>query len=137
MDARPELLPCRGHQAREHRAEGLRELHVRRDAAAEERRDPAAGPVDELIRDDDVERVDVLLERADRARGEDVLHAQHLETEDVGAEVELARKERVPGTVTGEKATRLPARVPTTYFPDGAPKGVSIATSSIPSRPSI
>ena len=66
--------------------------------------------IDELIGDDDVERLVFLLQAADRAGREDVLHAQHLHPEDVGAEVQLRRRQPVAGAVAREKRDALAAQ---------------------------
>src|SRR5688572_21982669 len=62
--------------AAEQLAEGVGEADVGHETAAEEGADTPAGAVDELIGDDDVERLVFLLEAADGAGREDVLHPQ-------------------------------------------------------------
>ena len=97
------------------RAERMREADVRDEPLAEERRWPPFRAIEELVGDDQVERLVVLLEAADRTGREDELDAQQLEAEDIGAEVQLARHEyRWPAPWRARKATRLPRSVPTT-----------------------
>ena len=67
----------------------MRERDVRDEPAAEERADPALRPIEELVGHDDVERLVLLLQAADRARRQDALDAEHLEAVDVRAEVQL------------------------------------------------
>ena len=88
----------------------MREADVRDQPLAEERRDAAAGPIDELIRDDQVERLVFLLQAADGARREDVFDAERLEAEDVGAEIQLRGHEPVTEAVPGEKGDALAAQ---------------------------
>ncbi len=45
----------------------------------------------------------LLFQRADGGDREDALDAEHFEPEDVGAEVELGRKDAVTASVTGEE----------------------------------
>ena len=92
---------------------------------AEERADAPLGAIEELIGNDDVERPVLLLQAADRARRQDALDAEHLEAEDVGAEVQLGRQQRWPAPCRARNATRLPRSVPITYGPDGSPNGVA------------
>ena len=109
----------------------MREADVRDQAAAEERADAALGPIEELIGNDDVERLVLFLQAADGAGREDVLDAEHLHAEDVGAEVQLRRQAAGgPAPCRARNATRLPRSVPSTYGPDGSPNGVVSVTSS-------
>ena len=88
----------------------MREADVRDQPAAEERRDAAARAIEELIGNDEVERLVLLLQAADRARREDVLDAERLEAEDVGAEVQLRRHQPMPDAVPREKGDALAAQ---------------------------
>ena len=88
----------------------MREADVRDQSTAEERRDAAARPVDELVRDDEVERLVFLFQAAHRARGEDVFDAERLEAEDVGAKVQLRWHQPVPETVPREEGHALAAQ---------------------------
>ena len=88
------------------------------------------GAVHELVGDHHVQGRVLLLERADRGDGEDPLHAQRLQGEDVGAEVELAGQ-RCGGRGRGGAGRRPsgPRACPSTKASEGGPKGVSTATS--------
>ena len=81
----------------------MRKRDVRGQPAAEERADASPGPIEELIRNHDVGGFVLLLEAADGAGGEDVLHAEQLHPEDVGAEVQLRRQQPVAGAVPRQK----------------------------------
>ncbi len=85
------------------------ELHVRHDAAPEERADAALRAIEELVRDDDVLGRVVLAEAPDGAGREDPLDAQHLEAEDVRPEVQLGAGDPVARAVAREE--RHPAPV--------------------------
>ena len=89
---------------------GMRERHVRGESAAEERADARLGPIEKLIGHDDVERRVLLLEAADRAGGDDPLDAEHLEPEDVRAEIQLGRQQPVARAVPREKRDALAAQ---------------------------
>ena len=114
---------------RELRADGMREADVRDQAFAEERRDASARAVDELIRNHEVERLVFFLERADRAERENAFHAQRFHSVDVGAEIQLRRRDAMAAAVARQKRDFFarPA-CPTMYASDGAPHGVSIVT---------
>ena len=107
-------------------AERMREADVRDQAVAEERADAPARAIEELIGNDEVERLVVLAQAADGARRQDPLDAEQLEAVDVGAEVQLGRQQPVavrraaPGTPRAARAAS-----PSTYGPDGSPNGVS------------
>ena len=91
------------HEERYARADRVRERHVTDDAVAEEGIRAMARAVDELVGEDDVRGVIVLLHRADRARGEDRMHAEFLEGEDVGAVVHFGGIEAVASPVSRQK----------------------------------
>ena len=80
------------------------------EALAEERADAAHRAIDELIRNDDVERLELFFQAADGARRQDEFHAELLQAEDVGAEVELARQQPVPGAVPRQERHSLAAQ---------------------------
>ena len=96
--------------AAQRRAERMREADVRDQPVAEERGDAAARPIDELIGDHQVERLVLLLQAADGARREDVLDAQRLEAEDVGAEVQLRGHQPVAEAVPRQEGHALAAQ---------------------------
>ena len=76
---------------------------VRDDAVAEEGRDPCFGSIVKLVRKHDVERVEVFLQRADRARRENPLRAKLLEAVNICPEVQLRRQDRMVAIVAREK----------------------------------
>src|SRR3954471_10236339 len=86
------------------------EPDVRHQATAEERADPALGPIEELVGHEDIERLVLLLEAADGARRQQALHAEYLEAEDVGPEIQLGRQNPVSRAVAREKGDALPAQ---------------------------
>ena len=88
----------------------MREPDVGHDASAEERADAALRAIEELVGHDDVERLVVLAEAADRARREDPLDAEQLEAEDVGPEVQLRRQDAVARAVPREERHAAPAQ---------------------------
>ena len=88
----------------------MREPDVRDEAAPEERADAPPRPIDELVGNDDVERLVFFFQAADRARREDVFDAQHLHPEDVGAEIQLRRRQPVSGAVPRKKRHALSAQ---------------------------
>src|SRR5258706_2778014 len=62
-----------------------------------------ARPVDELVREDDVGRRVLLFHRADGARRKNRVDAEELEAEDIGAIVQLARRETMAASVAREE----------------------------------
>src|SRR5256885_7016050 len=88
----------------------MRKGDVRNDAAAEKRADPALRAVEELIGDDDVERLVFLFQAADGARRENTLHAEHLEPVDVRPEVQLGRQYPVSNAVARQERHALAAQ---------------------------
>jgi len=66
---------------------------MRDQAGAEEARRAMHGPVDELLDHHEVPGRQILLERADRRDRQDVGHARALERIDIGAEIELGRRD--------------------------------------------
>src|SRR5262249_35416804 len=79
---------------------------------AEERADALPRPVDELIGHHDVARRDLLAQAPDRAHGEDPLHAEALQREDVGAEVDLGGEQAMPAPVAREEDDLRLAELP-------------------------
>lgn len=63
----------------------------------------ALGAVDDLVWDDEVARLDVLLQRADGGEGDDAAHAEGAERRDVGAVRDLMGRERVVCAVAREE----------------------------------
>jgi hypothetical protein len=74
------------------------------DAALEKRkRSHPLGAVDDLIRHHKVAWLDLLLQGADGAEGDDAAHAEGAEGGDVGAVRHFMRRERVVRAVAGEE----------------------------------
>src|SRR5687767_9695500 len=95
---------------RELRANRVRERDVRGKTVAEKRADAPLGAIEKLIRHDDVEGWIFLLEAPDGACRNDALDAEHLESEDVGAEVQVRWKQPVSSAVPCEKRDSLAAQ---------------------------
>ena len=111
MSVRAHRLRRLERDAAEIRADRMSEGHVHHDAlAGEEGADAPVGPIEELVGHHHVQRRVLLLEAADRAGREDPLDAQKLESEDVGAEVELRRRDPVTGPVPREKRHATPTQ---------------------------
>src|SRR5262245_61724856 len=85
----------------------MREGDVCHDAAPEERADASFRPVVELIGNDDIERLVLVLQAANRAGRQNPFDAEDLEAEDVRPEVELRRQDLVAGAVAGQKGDAL------------------------------
>ena len=64
------------HDVAQRSAERVREADVRDEAVAEERAHAAARPIEELIRHDEVQRLVVFTQAADRARRQNPLDAE-------------------------------------------------------------
>ena len=80
-------------------ANGMREADVRDQSFAEKRGDAAACAIDKLIRDHEIERLVFFLQRAHGAERENALHAQRLHAVNIGAEIQLRRRDPVPPPV--------------------------------------
>jgi hypothetical protein len=91
-------------------AERVREPDVGDEPPAEERRGAAARAIEELVRNEEVERAVGLLQASDGARREDELRSEGLEAEDVRPEVQLGRHEPVAGPVARQEGDPLPAK---------------------------
>ena len=103
MHGRPNGLRRIGSDPGEVGTDRMREPHVRDEAAAEERTDPPFRAIDELVRDQDVERLVLFLEAADGAGREDPLHAEDLESVDIGAEIQFGRQDPMADAVARKK----------------------------------
>ena len=97
------------HHARELRTDGMREADVRDQALAEKRRDAPTGAIDKLIGNHEIERLVLFFERSDRAQRQNALHAQRLESVDIGAKIQLRRRNPVTTPVPRQKRD-FPAR---------------------------
>ncbi len=85
------------------RADGIGEADVGDQAFAEEGGDAAAGAVEELVGDDEIERAVLFLERADGAEGEDALDAERFHAVDIGAEVQFGGRDAMAASVAREE----------------------------------
>src|SRR4030095_4236120 len=88
-------------------AEGMSEADMSDQTSPEEATGPPFRPVEELIGDDDVSGPVFLLQAADGAGRQDVLDAQRLHAEDVGAEVQLRWRDTVAAAMPREKGDAL------------------------------
>ena len=95
------------------------------------------GAVEELIGNDELERAVLLLERADGAERDDPLDAELLEALDIGAEIELRRRDAMAASVTRQERHLLAGERADDVGSDGLPQGVSTACSSCASNPGI
>src|SRR5260221_14385660 len=91
-------------------AERMRKRDVRDDPSAEKRADAALRAIEELIRNEDVERLVFVLQAADGARRQDSLDAKHLEAVDVRPEIELGRQNPVPDAVARQERDALTSK---------------------------
>jgi hypothetical protein len=96
--------------AGEELADRVGERHMTDDAVLEERRDAPLGEIDELVRHDEVTRLDLLLHRADRADAHEVRRPRLLQRADVRAVVDLMRRDPVAAAVARQEEERRPAR---------------------------
>src|SRR6516165_8756179 len=86
----------------------MREPDVRHQTPAEEGADSPLRAIEELIRDDDVERPVLHLQAADGARREDAFDPKQLEAKNVRAEIQLGWQQGVAGAVPRQKRDALP-----------------------------
>src|SRR5882724_1340797 len=84
-------------------AHGVGHPDVGDDPVAEERRHAALRHVEELAGDHEIERLDVFLHAAHGGDRDDPLDAERLQSPDVGAEVQLGRREPVAAAVAWEE----------------------------------
>jgi len=76
---------------------------MRDNPSPEERADAPARSIEELIRHDNIERLVFVLQAADRARRQDPLDAEHLETVDIRAEIQLRWQKAMADAVAREE----------------------------------
>ena len=74
------------------------------DSISEKRVGALAGAIDELVREDDVRRLVLLLHRAYRAGGDNRVHAENFEAEDVRPVIQLTRQQAVSASMAREKS---------------------------------
>ena len=103
MHGGPGLLTGFQHHFMQFVADGIGQADVADHAVAKKGRLAVKGAVDELIGDHDVTGDDLFLHTADGADGDDAFHPQLLHGEDVGAVVDVRRRDAVPDTVTRQK----------------------------------
>src|SRR5579872_241819 len=84
-------------------ADGIGEADVGDDSVAEKSVDAVAGAVEELVRNNEIERLVLLFEGSDGRDRDDALDAELLESVNIGAEVEFAGRQNVSATVPGEE----------------------------------
>ena len=92
-----------GHHFGELGTDRIGEADVGYQAFSEERGDAAAGAIEELVGDDEIQRPVLLLERAHGAERNDALHAQQLHAVNVGPEIQLRGQQAVASAMTGEE----------------------------------
>ena len=120
------------------RADRIGEADVRHQPVAEESRDAAARAIEELIRNHEVERLVLLLQRSDRAQRNDPLHAERSSCPRYwrGNSIPMARCDARVRAAPETPRACPPASRPRSY-PKGLPHGVSMSTSSCASNPGI
>lgn len=97
-------MPTPPHDRREPFVKRIGKPHVPDDASLEESPRPhALGAIDDLIRDDEIARSDLLLQAADGGEGDDGADAERAEGGDVGARGDFVRGELVVEAVAGEE----------------------------------
>lgn len=97
-------MPATTHDLGQSVVERIREPDVPDDASFEEGPWPDAfGPIDDLIRHDEIPRSDLLLQAADGGEGDDGADAERAEGGDVGARRDFVWGEFVVEAVSGEE----------------------------------
>ena len=76
---------------------------MRDDAFAEERVDAVAGAVEELVGNDELQRLVLFLQRTNRRDRQNALDAELFESINVGAEIQFAGQDAVAASVAGEE----------------------------------
>ena len=99
-----EAVAAPAHDACERLVERVREGDVADDAGVEEGEGPdPLRAVDDLVRDDEVARLDRFAQRADGAEGDDGADAKGAQGSDVGAGGDFVGREFVVQAVTGKE----------------------------------
>src|ERR1700730_17719273 len=80
---------------------------MRDNATAKKRGDPMTGAIVKLVGNQKIQRLQIFLQGADRAHGDDSLDAQLFHRMNVGAVIDLRRKEAVPARVAREEGDTL------------------------------
>ena len=84
-------------------ADGIGKGDMRYHAATEKSVDPMAGAVEELIGDNEIQRLMLFFQRSDRGNGNDALDAELLEAMNVGAEVQFTGQDAVASPVARQE----------------------------------
>src|SRR5215467_15958612 len=85
----------------------MRHRDVRDQALAEKALRPRKSPVYELADDDEIARYEVLTQAADCGQRDDVGHAATFQRVDIGAEIDVRRRQHVAAAVTRNEHDRL------------------------------
>src|SRR5574337_1558969 len=96
---------------------------MRDETTPEESTDPSLRAIKELIRNDNIQRREVLAHAAYRRGGDYPLHAQELEPEDVRPEIQLGRHQAMAASVPREKRHPSPCQGPDDVGIRRRPKG--------------
>src|SRR5271169_6311135 len=89
-------------------ADGLVKSYVRDDAAAKKSRNAVARAVIELVGDQEIQRLQVLLQRSDGADRNDPLDAELLHGVDIGAIINFRGKKTMSASMAREEGHALP-----------------------------
>src|SRR5574337_1140043 len=105
-------LPGSEQQLCQNRTGRSREPYRRHEATPEEGADPPPRAIKELIRNDNIQRREVLAHAAHRRGGDYPLRAQELEPEDVRPEIQLGWHQTMAASVPREKRHPPPCQRP-------------------------
>src|SRR5262249_53102832 len=110
MDRRAHRFGGVGGHHRQLRTQGMCEGDMRDEATAKKRTDTSFCSIKKLVGYEDLLRTVFMFQAADGARRQDSLHAEHLESEYVGAEIQLGRQDPMSSAVTSEEGDALAAK---------------------------
>jgi hypothetical protein len=96
------LTPALAH-LRKLRADGVGEADMRHQPFAEEGGNAAAGTVEELVGDDEIERAMFFFERPDGAQRNDAIDSERFHAVDIRPEIQLRRRDAMPAAVASEE----------------------------------
>ena len=99
----PAICTASKHDFGELRADGIGEADVRDQPFAEESGDAAAGAVEELIGDHEIERVMFFFREPTALKRDDALDSECFHAVDVGAEVQLRRRNAMAAAVARQE----------------------------------
>jgi hypothetical protein len=91
--------PGRDQRVADAPADRMRHRNMGHTAPSEKALRPREGPVDKLVDDDEIAGDEVLAQAADRGQGYDIGHTAALQRIDIGAEIDLRRRQHVPAPV--------------------------------------